>query len=79
MYVLKNELGLNRLGVSASKKVGCAVVRNRVRRLIKENMRLKQLPLGYDMVVVVRAAAADADFYQIKDSLNNLLDRHKIV
>jgi len=79
LYIYENDIGFNRLGVSVSKKVGGAVVRNRVKRLIKENLRTKEILAGHDMVVVVRPAAAEADFYEIGKSLSNLLDRHKIV
>ncbi|MDR1663399.1 MAG: ribonuclease P protein component [Clostridiales bacterium] len=59
LYVLPNETGFNRLGVTVSRKVGKAVERNRIKRLIKENYRLAEgnLQTGYDMVVVARAAA----------------------
>ena len=79
LYIYKNGIDFNRLGVSVSKKVGGAVVRNRIKRLIKENLRLISVSPGYDMVVVVRPAAAEADFHQIGKSLSNLLDRHKII
>jgi ribonuclease P protein component len=56
VYTLPNELGHPRLGMSVSRKVGTAVRRNRIRRLIREAFRLLQhdLPQGYDLVVVVR-------------------------
>jgi ribonuclease P protein component len=56
VYALQNELGHPRLGMSVSRKVGTAVRRNRIRRLVRESFRLLQhdLPQGYDLVVVVR-------------------------
>ena len=56
VYALPNSLGHPRLGMSVSRKVGTAVRRNRIRRLIRESFRLLQhdLPQGYDLVVVVR-------------------------
>ena len=55
-YALPNALGYPRLGMSVNRKVGTAVRRNRIRRLIRESFRLLQhdLPQGYDLVVVVR-------------------------
>ena len=56
VYALPNALGHPRVGLSTSRKVGTAVRRNRIRRLLREAFRLMQhdLPSGYDLVVVVR-------------------------
>jgi len=48
-----------RLGLSVSKKVGNAVTRNLIRRLIKESCRQRRLADGYDYVVVARQGAGD--------------------
>ena len=56
VYVLKNRLGSNRLGITVGKKFGNSVQRNRIKRLIRENYRLieEKLCCGYDIVVVAR-------------------------
>ena len=60
MYVRKNGQDINRLGITASKKIGKAVVRNRAKRRIRELYRtnLKSLKCGYDFVIVARAKTA---------------------
>src|SRR4051794_29101453 len=56
IYALPNTVGHPRIGLSTSRKVGTAVRRNRIRRLLREAFRLMQhdLPRGYDLVIVVR-------------------------
>ena len=72
VYYRKNRFSFNRLGLTVSPKVGKAVVRNAVRRRLKENYRLLQgLNEGYDIVVVARKRAAQASFSEIKKDLES--------
>ena len=74
VYYRKNRLEENRLGVTVSPKIGCAVIRNRVRRLIKENYRILQgLQEGYDIVIVARSSSKDSSFDDIGKDLRKAL------
>ncbi len=75
VYARKNKLGYNRLGITVGTNLGGAVVRNRVRRRIREAYRLEESSLrtGYDIVVVARMKAAEADYAHLRQSLIHAL------
>ena len=71
-----------RFGFSVSKRVGNAVVRNRVKRKLKEAARVEFLPRiepGWDFVVIARKDAADADYHRLNRSLQRLFKRAKLL
>ncbi len=72
----RNDLAHARLGLSVSRKVGNAVVRNRWKRLIREVFRLHraEMPAGLDLVVRPKRGAA-CDFHAIEKSLPQLAAR----
>ena len=76
VYALANETDKTRLGISASKKVGNAVVRNRVKRWVKESYRSHKVAVGYDLVIVARVPAGqlpkDGAFQKVSGSINRL-------
>ena len=63
-YARPNRTTTNRVGITASKKLGHAVVRNRVRRRLREVYRLNEdaFQQGWDIVVVARSRCIDAPF-----------------
>lgn len=68
LYCRKNGSDRNRIGYTVSNKVGHAVVRNRIRRRLREIYRLHEAELarGYDIVVVARMRASGADYHQLE-------------
>ncbi len=79
MYIMKNGLEKNRLGISVSKKVGNSVVRHQIKRYIKESYRLQEdcFKCGFDIVVIARAAAKGKNYYEIESALMHLGGLHK--
>lgn len=77
LYIYKNKKDVNRLGISVSKKVGKSVVRNRIKRLIKECYKLNsgKLKSGYDLVFIARTAISDKNYYEIDKAIKNIFKK----
>ena len=81
LYARKNRTSTNRVGITVSKKLGKAVVRNRVRRRIREAYRLNEerfLP-GWDIVIVARSRAVEVSFQKLTQRLLSLSEQAGIV
>lgn len=67
LYARKNRGETNRVGITVSKKLGKAHIRNRIRRRLREAYRLNEdkFQPGWDIVVVGRGKALDGDFSEI--------------
>ena len=70
LYARKNRTGTNRVGITVSKKLGKAHIRNRIRRRLREVYRLNEEKFqpGWDIVIVARSKALDAPFDQLAKS-----------
>jgi ribonuclease P protein component len=77
LCALPNNLELSRFGFAVSRRVGKAVVRNRVRRRMREAVRLRRAAIaaGWDMVFIARSTIAYATFAEISRAVERLLRR----
>ncbi len=81
LYVFKNYHGeKDHVGFAAGKKLGCAAVRNRVKRLLREAYRQEQgrVPQGVTLLLVGRAAASKAKSPQVQQDFVRLLKKAKL-
>lgn len=64
----------SRFGVTVSNRVGKATVRNRVKRLVRENLRarLQQIGPGWDIVCIARQASPEAGFLDVGGDIDRL-------
>jgi ribonuclease P protein component len=74
-FVLPNGRATPRFGVAATRKLGSAVERNRVKRLARELFRRSKLPTGLDIVVVPRRDMLHAPFASIESDYHAVLVR----
>lgn len=81
MYIVDNNLGVNRLGISVSKKVGNSVVRHRTTRLIREAYRLHkdELMNGKDIVVVARVNSKGRNYFEVESAFLHLAKLHHLL
>ncbi|GFN37115.1 ribonuclease P protein component [Tepidimicrobium xylanilyticum] len=75
LYVLKNGLDYSRFGFSVSKKIGNSVVRNKVKRRLKEIVRksLYNIENGYDIILIPKKSVIDLEFNILEESVYHIL------
>ena len=76
---LANGSDCSRFGFLVSKRIGNAVVRNRVKRRLREAVRLNPVKEGWDALFIARRGAGTVGFQELKDATDNLLRRADLV
>ena len=80
IFILKNDYDFNRLGIIVKKETGKAVIRNKIKRRLKEANRLlnKKLPPGYDIIVLAKNNIKESDYFEICHDLEILFYKGKM-
>ena len=79
LRVRPNGLSVSRYGFSVGKRLGKAVIRNKIKRRLREAVAIARADGGWDLLIVARREASSADFHQLRRSLATLMRRAGIV
>lgn len=75
VFLLANALGVGRLGIAATRKLGGAVLRNRAKRLIREVFRRNKIAPGFDVVVVPKRDLLEASLDVLEADYRHVITR----
>jgi ribonuclease P protein component len=73
--IIPNDLDITRVGYSVTKEIGKATVRNHVKRLLKEIIRILEIKNGWDIVFIARRKITEADYHKLNEVIKGLLKR----
>jgi len=76
---LPNGLDYNRYGFVAGKRLGKAVIRNRIKRLLREIVRATPTKQGWDIILIARINAANSNYQELNHAVEVLLKRAGII
>jgi len=74
-----NKLDVTRFGFSVGRRVGKAVVRNKIKRRLREAARHAPVAAGWDLVLIARKDASSANFNALGGSMTSLLKRGRVI
>ena len=81
LYIMKNGLDYTRIGFSVTKKIGNSVVRNKIRRRMKEICRqnLNNIGKGYDIIFIPKKNVVDITYRDLKSAMLHILKKSNIL
>ena len=75
-YTIDNDLGYTRFGISVPKKIGNAVVRNRIKRQVRSAIgQSTKFDLSKDIIVIVRNSYSTEDFSKILSEIQEIIEK----
>ena len=77
LFVLQNDLDCSRLGIAATRKIGGAAVRNRIKRRLREIFRTRRPRIALDLVIVPKRESVAASFEGLVNDFDNGLARYR--
>lgn len=78
LYIERTKENSYHFGISVSKKIGNAVVRNRIKRQIKNILDEKHYKNGFNCIIIVRKSLLDLTFNEMRESLFEQIQKLKI-
>jgi ribonuclease P protein component len=80
LCALPNDLPYSRFGFTVNSRIGNAVQRNRIKRRLREIMRLQQdtLQFGWDIILIARQPIRSADYHEMETACARLLRRAQL-
>ncbi len=81
LFVKKNNLGYTRVGYTITKKVGNSVVRNRIRRQMKEIYRLNfdRIEKDYDLIFIPKKSVVDISFIELESAMIHIMKISRLI
>lgn len=76
IYINENDLNNYRFGICVSKKLGKAVIRNKIKRRVKDIIDKSKLQFNNkDYIIILKKSAKDAEYLELKEDIINLLKK----
>ncbi len=79
MRYLANETDYSRFGFLVNKRIGNATKRNKVKRRLRDAVRMNLVKAGWDALFIVRRGGGSANYQDLKDATDNLLQRANLL
>jgi len=79
LQTVPNGLEQSRVGFTVGKWLGNAVHRNRIKRRLKEIVRISRVEAGWDLVIIARRDASAASFEELREAVVQVLDRARLL